>query len=162
MVLPSTVWLLITQKPVSESRSVMSDSLRLHGLYSSWNFPGQNTGVGSRSLLQGIFSTQGLNPGLQHWRRILYQLSHQGSTGETNVGETNIDRKESCFNQNASNLGRRQTLAPPKTTFWTKFCSVMKVFKGKRGIILVNHWDWDSNSTIFHCEQVCWLLEIFI
>ena len=57
----------------------MSDSLRPHGLYSPWNSPGQNTGVDSRSLLQGIFPTQGLNPGLWHCRWILYQLSHQGS-----------------------------------------------------------------------------------
>ena len=41
--------------------------------------PGQNIGVGSHSLLQGIFPTQGLNPGLPHSRQILYQLSHQGS-----------------------------------------------------------------------------------
>ena len=41
--------------------------------------PGKNTGVGSLSLLQGIFPTQGSNPGLQHCRRILYQLSHKGS-----------------------------------------------------------------------------------
>ena len=40
---------------------------------------GQNTGVGSLSLLQGIFPTQGLNPGLPHWRQIFYQLSHKGS-----------------------------------------------------------------------------------
>ena len=40
---------------------------------------GQNTGVGSLSLLQGIFPTQGSNPGLPHCRRILYQLSHKGS-----------------------------------------------------------------------------------
>ena len=51
-----------------------------HGLYSPWNFPGQNTGVGSFSLLQGIFPTQGSNPGLLHCRQILYQLSHKGST----------------------------------------------------------------------------------
>ena len=44
---------------------------------STWNSPGQNTGVGSLSLLQGIFSTQGLNPGLPHCRQILYQLSHK-------------------------------------------------------------------------------------
>ena len=44
-----------------------------------WLYPGQNTGVGSHSLLQGIFPTQGLNPGLPHCRQILYQLSHQGS-----------------------------------------------------------------------------------
>ena len=42
----------------SGSRSVMSDSLRPLGLYSPWSSPGQNTGVGSLSLLQGIFPTQ--------------------------------------------------------------------------------------------------------
>ena len=46
----------------SESRSVVSDSLRPPGLYSPWNSPGQNTGVGSLSLFQGIFPTQGSNP----------------------------------------------------------------------------------------------------
>ena len=63
----------------SESRSVVSDSLQLKGLYSPWNSPGQNTGVGSLSLLQLIFPAQGSYPGLPHLRRILYQLSHQGS-----------------------------------------------------------------------------------
>ena len=63
----------------SESRSVVSDSLRPHGLYSPWNSPGQNTGVCSLSLLQGIFPTQGLNPDLLHCWWILYQLSHKGS-----------------------------------------------------------------------------------
>ena len=102
----------------SASRSVVSHSLQPHGLYSPWNSPGQNTGVGSQfpspadlpnpgikpgssalqvdslpaeppgktkntglgshSLLQQILQTQGLNPGLLHCRRILYQLSHQG------------------------------------------------------------------------------------
>ena len=41
--------------------------------------PGQNTGMDSHSVLQGIFSTQGSNPGLPHCRQILYQLSHKGS-----------------------------------------------------------------------------------
>ena len=63
----------------STGHSVISDSLQPHGLYSSWNSPGQNTGVGSLSLLQGIFPTQGLNPGLLHCRRILYQLSRKAS-----------------------------------------------------------------------------------
>ena len=63
----------------SESNSVMSDSLWPHGLYSPWNSPGQNTGMGSFSLLQGIFSTQGSIPGLLHCRQSLYQLSYQGS-----------------------------------------------------------------------------------
>ena len=66
---------------VSESRSVMSDSLWPHGLYRPWNSPGQNTEVGSFSFLQGIFPTQGLSPGLLHCRQILYQLSHKGRPG---------------------------------------------------------------------------------
>ena len=57
----------------SESCSVTSDSLWLQGLYSPWNSPGQNTEVGSLSLLQGW------NPRLLHCRGILYQLSHKGS-----------------------------------------------------------------------------------
>ena len=53
----------------------VSDSLWPHGLYSSWNSPVQNIGVGRLSLLQGIFPTRGLNPGLPRCRWILYQLS---------------------------------------------------------------------------------------
>ena len=64
---------------LSESRSVMSDSLQPRGLYSPQNSPGQNTGVGRLSLLRGIFPTQGSNPSHQHCRWILYQLSHKGS-----------------------------------------------------------------------------------
>ena len=66
------------RKSESEIRSVVSDSLQPHGLYSPWNSPGQNTGMGSLSLLQGIFPTQGSNPGLPHCRQILDQLRHKG------------------------------------------------------------------------------------
>ena len=59
--------------------SVVSDSLRPHRLYCPWSSPGQNTGVGSLSLLQGIFLTLGSNPGLPYCRQVLYQLSHKGS-----------------------------------------------------------------------------------
>ena len=61
------------------SRSVMSDSLWSHGLYSQWDSPGQNTGVGTHPLLQEIFPTQESNAGLRHCSQIRYQLSHQGS-----------------------------------------------------------------------------------
>ena len=64
---------------LTASHSVMSNSLRPCGLYSPWNSPGQNTAVGSLSLLQGIFPTQGSNPGLPHCRLILYQLNHKGN-----------------------------------------------------------------------------------
>ena len=52
------------KKGQSESRSVVSDSVRPHALYRPWDSPGQHSGVGSLSLLQGIFPTQGSNPGL--------------------------------------------------------------------------------------------------
>ena len=61
----------------SESHSVVYNSLQPHGLYNPWNSPGQNTGVGSCSLLQRIFPTQGSNPGLLHCRQTLYQLTHR-------------------------------------------------------------------------------------
>ena len=69
----------------SESRSVgsvVSDSFRPRGQWgqlSPWNSLGHNTGVGSLSLFQGIFPTQGSNTGIPHCRQILYQLSHKGS-----------------------------------------------------------------------------------
>ena len=73
-------WRLDEKWSGSESSSVMSDSLQPHGLYSPcMTNPAQNTGVGSLSLLEGIFPTQGLNPGLPHCRWILYQLNHKGS-----------------------------------------------------------------------------------
>ena len=69
---------------VCVSHSAVSDSLQPHGLQSArllcpWNSPGKNTGVGSHSLLQGIFPIHGSNPGLLYYSQILYCLSHQGS-----------------------------------------------------------------------------------
>ena len=72
MDLPSWTW--------PWKRKWKSLSLWPQGLYSPWNSPGHNTGVGSLSLLQGIFPTQGTNPGLLYCRPILYQLSYQNLT----------------------------------------------------------------------------------
>ena len=71
-------------KSETESHSVMSNSLwphelQLARLFCPWNYPGQNTGMGSHSFLQGIFPSQGSNSGLPHCRQIPYHLSHQGS-----------------------------------------------------------------------------------
>ena len=63
----------------SESCSVVSRLFATPWTIQSRNSPGQNTEVGSRSLLQWLFPTQGSNPGLPHCRWIFYQLSHQGS-----------------------------------------------------------------------------------
>ena len=55
----------------NESRSIMFDSLQPRELFlCPWNSPGQNTRVGSHSLLQGIFLTQGSNPGLPYCRLV--------------------------------------------------------------------------------------------
>ena len=74
----STTWLRLAVSWAKWNHSVMSDSFQPHGLYR--NSPGQNTWVDSLSHLQGIFPTQGLNPGLLHCGWILYRLSHQGSS----------------------------------------------------------------------------------
>ena len=75
----ATKYMYVCISSVQFSCSLVSDSLQPKGLYSPRNPPGQNTGVGSLSLLQGITPTQRLIPGLPHYRRILYQLSHVGS-----------------------------------------------------------------------------------
>ena len=66
---------------VWKSLSHVQFSVTAWTIYSSWISPGQNTGVGSHSLLQGIFPTQELNQSLPHCRQILNQLSHHGSPG---------------------------------------------------------------------------------
>ena len=71
--------IIVEDKVKSKNHKVVFDSLRPHGLCSPWNSPGQNIGVGSRSLLQGIFPNQRSNPGLPQCKQILYQLSHQES-----------------------------------------------------------------------------------
>ena len=92
------------------SRSIVSDSLWPHGLYPTrllcpWDFPGNSPGMGCHFLLQGIFPTQGSNPGLPHCKQMLHHLSHQGCP-------VMIDSKSwkmmlwKCCTQYASKLGK--------------------------------------------------------
>ena len=81
---PPTLQLTIEERKRKWSRSVVSDSVRPQGLQAArllcpWNSPGKNTRGGCHTLLQGIFPTQGLNPGLPHCRQKFYCLSYQGS-----------------------------------------------------------------------------------
>ena len=66
---------------VAQSCLTLCDPMDCHlpGSSVHGDSPGKNTGVGCHALLQGIFPTQGSNPGLPHCRWILYCLSHQGS-----------------------------------------------------------------------------------
>ena len=80
----------------SASHSVMNDSLQSHGLQPirllcPWDFPSKDTGVGCHFLLQGIFPTQGSNPGLLHCRQILYWLSYKGSPCCSLCGHKELD-----------------------------------------------------------------------
>ena len=88
--------------------------------YGPWNSPGQNTSAGSHSRLQGIFPTQGSNPGLPHSRQILYQLSHQGSlislTGKNNEASAPISDIRLAL---SSFQDFRQVTSP----LWTLVCS---------------------------------------
>ena len=68
----------------------------------------KNTGEGSPSLLQGIFLTQGLNPGLLHCKQILYHLSHQGSPQRS---------PEVNKNASAPNVTLRKSLACKQAIF---------------------------------------------
>ena len=81
---------ILVSEWVSQSTSVVSDSLRPYRLYSPWHSPGQNTGLGSLSLLHGIFPTQESNPDLPHCRQIFYQLSHKGKPKNTGVGSLSL------------------------------------------------------------------------
>ena len=74
-----------------------------HGLHSPWNSPGQNTGVGSLSLLQGIFTTQGANPGLPHCRRILLPPESPGKP--KNTGVTSLSLLQRIFPTQELNRG---------------------------------------------------------
>jgi len=115
---------------MSESRSVVSNSLRPYGLYIPWNSPGQNTRVGSHSLLPGIFPTQGSDPGLQHCRQILYQLSHKRSP----------TRKNWCF----WNVVLQKTLASPLDSKEIKPVNL----KGNQARLLIGRADAEAEAPI--------------
>ena len=76
---------------VKVTQLCVSDSLQLHGLYSPWNYPSQNTGAGSVSILQGIFPTQGSNPGLPHcgWILLLAEPQYRPYFQQRNVRALN-------------------------------------------------------------------------
>ena len=84
---------------VCGNSSVVSDSLGPQWtvaprLLCPWNSLSENTGVGCYALLQGIFPTQGSNPGILHYRQILYHLSHRGSHKERIRISTSIHQKQ--------------------------------------------------------------------
>ena len=91
-------------------RSVVSDSLRPHGLYPTrplcpWDFLGENNGVGCHFLLQGIFLTQGPNPSLLYWQVDSLPLSHLGGPWGTSSGSSHRPyHKRPCEGHTGGNM----------------------------------------------------------
>ena len=152
----------------SESFSVVFCSLQPHGLYSPRNSPGQNPGVGSFSLLQGIFPTQRSNSGLPHCRNILQQLSHKGSPyaeyimqnaglDETQAGIKIAGRNINNFRYADDTTLRTESEEELKTSWW-KWKSWLKTEQSKsedHGIrshhFIANTWgkQWNQWETLF-------------
>ena len=131
---------------VSESCSVSADSLRLHGLYSPWNSPGQNIRVRSHSLLQGIFPTQGSNPGLLHCRQILYQLSHKGTPKKMSQVRKNSIKKK----KNHSNICLDQKQMRQGKNIQSRWCRKTRAWPLGKNVICI----WLSPSLI-NCGTIC-------
>ena len=121
----------------SVSHSVLSDSLRPHGLQPikllcPWDSPGKNTRVGCHFLLQGVFPTQGLNQGLLHCRQILYCLSHQ----------TQIMLR--AFQVTENNYLNSQWQVPGHTEEWKLNCFKQAQTPDERGKEGDTGWPWPS------------------
>ena len=113
---------------VKLSHSVMSNSLQPHELYSRllcpWYSPGRNTGVGCHLLLQQIFPTQGLNPGLLHFRWFLYQLNNQGR--QWALGSTDRNKASGDDGIQLSNLKSQNMMLLKCCTQYVKFGKLSK------------------------------------
>ena len=118
--------------------------------YSLWNSPGQNTGVGSLSLLQGTFPTQGSNPGLLHCGRILNQLSHKGSPRI-------LEWVAYPFSSRSSQPRNRTGVPCIAGRFFTNWalrkaqCSVI-VESNSLCFAWVNQWSWNQKQLHFLAE----------
>ena len=121
----SHTWLTFTTTTdigIDVNRSAVSDSFWPRGLQPTtllcpWNSPGK-TGVGSHSLLQGIFLTQGANLGLLHWRQIPYCLIRQGNLYSNIASSANCKTvSELCFNSWLYNSTEKITFITLKLYF---------------------------------------------
>ena len=95
-------------------------------LYRPWNSPGQNTGVGCHALLQGIFPTQEVNPGLPHCRQILYLAEAPGKPGL--VCSVNISILQ---------------VRSPDLTHWRSIHPILRLWK----LLILGHEWWKLNTS---------------
>ena len=138
-------------------------------LCSPWNSPGQNTGVGSLSLLQGIFPTQRLNPRLPHCRRILYQLSHKGSPRilewvaypfcRGSSWPRNWTRVSCIAGGFFTNWAMRKPILLEKRRKWRTWRFKWSLSKDSNSFPLSNKWEvkrWVSEDKTGITELPCW------
>ena len=138
-----------------ESCSIASDSLPPHGFHSPWNSPGQNTRVSSFSLLQGIFPTQGSNPGHPCCRWISLPAEPSGKPKNTGVGSLNL--LQLIFPTQESNQGLRH-------------CRLILYQLSHKGSPRILEWvgspfllqqifpTQESNQGLLHCRQILYQL----
>ena len=148
----------------------MSDSWQPHGLYSPWNSLGQNTGMGSLSLFQGIFPTQGSNPGLWHLQADSVPAEPWRKLKNTGVGSLSL--LQWIFRTQESNQGLlhyRQMIYqlryqgspfPTKIVFHPKFKAPTGSYSFFPGLSPVYTWGTHVNQLLFvFLLFICLLLQ---
>ena len=148
----------------SESCSVVSNSLWPQEWYSPWISPGQNTGVGTLSLLQGIFSTQGLNPGLLPCRQFLYQLSHKESPRKLECVTYRSSSGSSCRRYWNQGLLHCRWILYQLCYQGSPTISVLFIKQSGWQFLLNSIKQWEIfpsqawNLGLLHCRQILYLL----
>ena len=133
---------LLTQSEVKWSRSVVSISLWPHGLYSPWNSPDLNTGVGSRSLLQGSSQPRDRTQ-VSHIASRFFTAEPQGKPKNTGVGSLSLLQQTfptQELNQGLLQADPLQTELSGKTTMLlleTNHTSIKKTHKTKGLSLLI-------------------------
>ena len=152
---------------------VVSDSLCPHGLYSPWNSLGQNTGVGSLSFLQGIFPTQGSNPGLPHCRQILYQVSPRilEWIAYPFSGGSSRPRNQTGVSCIAGGFFTNWAIRKAHFTVWVEMITILFInsflvnycWCGEMLLIFISQSIALLNSSWVSCYlcQVCWIFYVY-
>ena len=130
-----------------------------HGLHSPWNSPGQNTGLGCLSLLQGILPTQGLNPGLPHCGQILlYQLSHNKTYRSIKEeGKTYLQSHHSeitTINVLRTHMHRYDILKQNTIPSKLLFCNLRFLLNTLNTFPCLNIYLIDSLLMLYHCSPL--------
>ena len=132
------------EKSEVESHSVVSDSLQPHGLYSPWNFLGQNTGVDSLFLLQGIFPTQGSKRNTNNTKKRQHITSVELFLGKLKM----LDSGENCVVKVSWSMALPCLLRPYASTV--------------EGVGLIPHWRTKTPACCVAKKKLTWIMDAFL